>query len=230
MNTLYLPDLGSWGRWGNQLIQYASAKNIACKNGLELVTNRWDGVEILCLKDSVKMPDGIDDLPEFGGAEWIAAGGQRCLQDWKMTIYKRPLMQIVSQKGFYDLYGELRSLALFTPHVRFAVHHRKGDNYASNDWPQISDDEIRVALVRAGVDPTTCEFFYEENPHVCTSHPLFEKYKFLTDFCMMIRADNLFVFPASTFSIIAGMLSSNQLWVPTDYRCGPTIVNYVKKA
>lgn len=100
-------------------------------------------------------------------------------------------------------------------------HLRKGDfHQAPNLWPIVSLETMLEGVIANGFNREELFIVTEESPHVNPRHPA--KLNFLQDFLMLCATENLVVYPASSFSHCAARFNQNAVYLPTDFKNGPT--------
>ena len=101
------------------------------------------------------------------------------------------------------------------------AHFRRGDFHANPlIHPVLSRETLDNGIKSHGLDPGSFCVITEENPHVNDTHPA--KLRFLQDFLLMCAAANLFVYPRSSFSMCAARFNANKVYLPCDWKNGPT--------
>lgn len=217
-------ELGSFGRFGNQLFQYAFARAYAEKQGAVLETPPWVGQklfgltdpplsrELPCLEKDV-IPNGEVDVDLFGHFQFQAA----------LDLYSR--QQVRRWFHFTD-----RWRGLFperSGEARVVAHLRRGDYADSDDtFCLVSEESYLRACRRFGLDESRIVWLQEGAPN-----PPFlaaEGLGFLPDFFTMIRAGVL-LRANSTFSWWAAVLGGAEVYSPVvGDRVGLYTVEFVR--
>lgn len=205
MSVITISSLGRFGRFGNQLFQYAFAEATAHRFGATLQTPPWIGQRLFGLSDppiSVTFPTlPLDDIPDHPDV------------DLHGYFQKARHLQHFSR-------ARVKSLFTFLPQWRerycadgkshMAAHLRRGD-YASR-FPDvfciISRDSYLRACDRFGLDRRMLVWCSEESESTDRS-----ECSFLHDFFTMMTADVL-LRANSTFSWWAGVLGSARVYSP----------------
>jgi len=213
---LQLPELGGAnGRWGNQLQWFAIGKWFCEKFDATLQTPEWLGERVFDIDDP--RIEGAPNVllswplaPEMKPWEGIAVLNTR-QYSFPMDFTDEQFQRWLPFKGAYRAFP-------YTRHV--VVHVRTGDFLAQPDsWPIVSKDECVAAakLVFPNAEP---EVICEDAPHDFMRYG--HKLAFIEDFLWMCHAENLFVYPASSFSGCAARLNKGNVYQPMDYHNGPT--------
>lgn len=197
--------LGSFGRFGNQLFQYAFARGYAEEIGAELQTPPWIGQLLFGVAD----PPIIEQLPRL---ELDEHPDDRADVDLYGYFQYRRAFEI------YKL-GRLRAWFTFRPEILArwagppapaALHLRRGD-YVGSD-PLYCTVELAAyhrAMQAAGLDLDWIQVVSEEEP---TLTPLAGA-EWLQDFITLMRAEVLFR-ANSTFSWWAATLGGHRVFSP----------------
>lgn len=214
---LQFPSLGTLGRFGNWLGLYALARHYAERNDALLQTPDWCGQKIFQIESSPiegeptvtlrpPLPDTWDGIATLELEHGITEP-KYSLEDFRRYFQFRPEMVY--------------------PHLPFdaAVHIRRGDFMQAPDlWPIVKIEAFIKGLILAkyihGVNTPNAEFITEEEPHLWPDGPA--EFPFLADFQIMVKAENLYVYPSSSFSSTAGMLNRNNVWLPENFTNGRT--------
>ncbi len=216
--------LGKYGRFGNQLIQYLYAKTYAQKYNFQLqIPNDWVGRKIFDIKQngiSRILPKTQCDLIPYGKSNIDLFGYFQCKQfTSQMSVIKMRNMLI-----FKDLW-----IKQFKKQQQFyiACHIRRGDYLKySNKYCIISQKSYSDACKQFGLDMDKVQYSTEQNPR---NNKLAQQHGigFLADFMFLMNSDVL-LRSNSTFSLMAGVLSSGKIYAPlVQNRTGQNDVKFV---
>ena len=216
--------LGKFGRFGNQLFQYAFARAYAEKYDATLEIPSWIGEKVfknVCHhKPSRKLPrTGIDCFPN--GKINIDLFGY-CQKQEYINILSEAKMKGWFQ--FQDKWLEFFNM----PRPDTVFHIRRGDY--SDKYPNVfcvvSEGSYIAACKKFGVSIDDVIWKREENQIKDTRFPA--DLMFLPDFFDMIKAKNLFR-ANSTFSFWAGFFSHGKVYSPlVDDLVGECDVEFVE--
>jgi hypothetical protein len=199
MATIQINCLGSFGRFGNQLFQYAFARGYAESVGATLETPWWVGQALFGVKDplpSKRLPSlGIDEHPN-GRVDIDLYGYFQQSQFYKFyTISK--LREWFKLGHFWT--------DQFPKHNRHVVaaHIRRGDYLTTfaHVFCTIGIEAYHKAMADAGQDPEKVLYIREDRP---AAYPM-PGLEFVADFMALYNADVLFR-ANSTFSWWAATL------------------------
>lgn len=183
------------GRFGNQLFQYAYARALSERDGLELRTDPWIGQQIFEISD-----------PPISGGHVFEAGycqNQECMiytraqaRDW-FTLKQRPCIGL--------------KLHETRPKDDYLVAHRRVGDYASCGYVVVSKESYQRAAVKFEYDPDKIRWVSDETPGVHESFP--PPLDFLPDFYRLMCAPMLFR-GNSSFSWWAATLGHGEVFSP----------------
>lgn len=216
--------LGNFGRFGNQLFQYAFAKAYAEKyNAILEIPHNWIGRKLFNINDPfIKNPlskTALDSIP-FG----------------EVNI---DLFGYFQFKECYDLYSkqDVRNWFKFQDkwikilpkkkEYYIACHLRKGDYESkySGIYCSISENSYLTACKKFNLNIDKIIWISEENP---MKLPGFEGIEFLPDFMTLYNADVL-LRANSCFSLWAGILNEKEIYSPiVSGKTGKNDVEFVK--
>lgn len=199
MATIQINCLGSFGRFGNQLFQYAFARGYAESVGATLETPWWVGRSLFGINDpmpSKHLPSlGIDEHPN-GRVDIDLYGYFQQAQFYKhYTLTK--LREWFKLTHFWtDQFPKHKSNIV-------AMHLRRGDYLTtfSHIFCAIDEESYRKAIREAGYDPDKVVQVREDQPN----HYPMPGLEFVTDFMTLYNADVVFR-ANSTFSWWAATL------------------------
>jgi len=208
--TISISCLGSFGRFGNQLFQWAFAKGYAESVGATLETPWWAGQALFDINDppiSKHLPSlNIDEHPN--GRVNIDLYGYFQRSDFYKSYTLTKLRQWFKVSQFWhDKFPK-------PDHHTVALHIRRGDYLTtfSHIFCAIGIEAYRKAMVDAGYDLDKAIQVREDRP---THYPL-PGLEFMTDFMALYNADVLFR-ANSTFS----------WWAATLGHCGENVYSPV---
>ena len=195
------------GRFGNQLFQYAYARSVCERYGVELGVPKWVGEEIfdLGVENSAKTDDSLPRCEQL--SECLADG------DFQINGYAQSSGCVSSyskkdvERWFRFKPTVLDQLETLVPIHRVVAHRRVGD-YPGSGYPVVSKKsyENAVAWWRLG----ELEWVTEENP----AYAGFPNHLgFLPDFWRMTKAVHL-LRGNSSFSWWAASLCAGDVYSP----------------
>lgn len=204
MSTLSLQMIG---RFGNQCFQWAAAKAIAERDGLELRTPRWDGEKIFQIEPTAE--------PDYSG-QYLSGYAQ----NQTSAIYTKSQAQkwFQFQPWVHEKLGHLKPSA-----DQIVGHLRRGD-YHGYGYPIINLQSYYNCCHKFGLDVGKLCFVLEECPTKgCDELP------FLPDFYIMCRASTL-LRANSTYSWWASVISGARTFCPDIDNApgGETLVDFVE--
>jgi hypothetical protein len=200
LSIIQIPTLGKKGRLGNWLNLYTFARRLAESSGAILETPDWVGRRMFDLKDPL-----------------IESVRGRQFEFEEKAIY-HPTYSIEDFRRYLPMNPHIKVLAsIHAPYL--AVHIRRGDFMISDLWPQVPLEVIEAGVRGLDLPWEQADLYMEEKPHK-TLLPLSEPY--MIDFCEMVLAKHLVIYPASSFSGFASMLNENNVYLPYDYKFGKT--------
>ena len=224
-NVITVSCLGSMGRWGNCLFQYASARKYAEIHKCQLQTPEWLGEKVFNINHpriSHKFPKcDLDILPckkvdidlygYFQFQDIISKLNRKELKSW-FTFKDEWKERFPKKKEFYA-----------------ACHIRKGD-YVSNFshiYCNISEKSYENKCSELNINPSDIIYVREDKP---------EEYEdinalglnFLPDFMTLVNAD-IILRANSSFSWWAATLSNAKIYSPkVDNKVGFNDVSFVE--
>jgi len=218
--------LGKWGRFGNQLFQYAFARAYAEKYQCRLETPRWIGQELFDIHDPPISRTLIrhhnSSLPPTGQTNIDLLGyyqNAQCLRFMTRSWLKQLYM-------FKDEWVS-RFPNPKEPYV--AAHLRRGDYVSkfSDVYCVVSEKSYIRACEKFGIDKSKIVWVSEENPTV--DEELSRRgLGFLPDFFKLINAD-VVLRSNSTFAWWAGVLGNGKVFSPVvDDKTGWQDVDFVE--
>lgn len=205
MPVVQISCLGHFGRFGNQLFQYAAAKGYARKVGAELEISRWDaGRDLFDTVDETRVisnplnplpleeiPDDRADVNLHGYFQYSRAYDLYTLSDLREWFAFKPWVHAVfSQK----------------PRPKLTAHLRRGDyvtTFASS-FCTIDAKCYEAAIDEHGLGGTPITWISEDTPTKFNKPGL----EYLEDFYTLMTSDIL-VRANSTFSFWAGVLGNH---------------------
>ena len=218
--------LGNFGRFGNQLFQYAFARAYAEKYDAILETPPWIGEKVFELNwtpITCSLPRTDLDTVPWGEVN-IDLWGYFQTKDCFSILSTTKLLQ------WFTFQDKWKKFLVSTEEV--IAHERKGDYESlwSDVFCSVSRDSFLYACVALGIDPELIVFLSEENPtqntdcsDVCYSNVTNSMYgsgiypdkgiSFLPDFFRMINSKVLFR-GNSSFSFWAGFFKDDGVYSP----------------
>lgn len=220
MKLLQCWDIGSdhprHGRFANKLCQYLVLKGMQQRYGCRLRVAPWIGAELFELNDEIMAaPDAITDSSQDG---WDQADIVTVPMFFEMPNCPWPRIdpQVVREtfrwKSQFD--------PIQVPVFDVVIHHRGGDFFSSNDWPQVPVKVMLAGVAAFGLDPERTVVVSPDHPLDQTVYP--ERLRHVYDFQVLVNALALFVYPRSTFSVIAGHFNVNTVYLPCHFINGPS--------
>lgn len=198
-----LPAIANEGRFGNKLIHYIVGKCYAESIGATVEIPRgWVG-EILFEIDEpyIERPSGAG-LQAFFNLPHCLVDPCLTRETVKRWLKWRP--QWLRVKNQFEV----------------AMHIRRGDFLTDNGFPIVSLKDMLLAN-KTGFPAVIVS---EEWPQ---DTKLFQKgLSFLEDFQTLMMAENVFVYPRSTFSQLAALLGDGNIYMPYDYGTGQTTCKF----
>ena len=196
--------LGNYGRFGNSLFQYATAKTYAERHNCILETPPWYGDELFNLKDkplSRKLPRyHHDQLPE--GKVNVDLFGY--FQDQNATKH----LSRAKLKEWFKF--QKRWTDTFPKKHKIVAHLRRGDYVKySNVYCSVSRESYVKACEKYNINKDEIYWVSEENQKK-TKYPWLD---FLEDFFALMNAD-IILRANSSFSWWAATLSNAQVFAP----------------
>lgn len=204
-----------YGRFGNQLLWYAMARWVAEKYHAQLQTPDWTGERIFELNDPPH-----DQVVDKLLLQWPVPKDQ---EEWRGYAVLNsdeyciePHYTAEDFRRYLPFRPEFRQPGNSYPAV---AHLRAGDFLGDHTmWPVVTERQILQGALECGHKQV--EIIREDAPHRNLNHPL--KLTWLEDFLIMCAAPVLFVYPSSSFSGAAALLNPNKVYLPKDYKNGPT--------
>ena len=222
--------LGTWGRFGNQLLQYLVLRTLAKRYDAAVETSDWIGRDLFEIQDPL-ISDFSRDLVEestFDLQRAILDTDSRCLDDLDLRGWFCGSTEIFSQHKpmIHEVFRYRPTLESHLEHWRrllvgsgeklVAVHLRRGDfieaghPVAPSSWYQACLEHMNLGdsvLYIASDDQNAYRDFVEYSP-VKASDVVDLPYdlEFIFDFYMLSKADIVLI-SNSTFSFMATMLN-----------------------
>lgn len=234
MKIFHFVDCGREGLFGNRLMYYCIARKKAEEvNGI-LETNDWFGREMFTLNDPF-----LYETRWFGNdIEFLksVSGWNGHVKAWRSNIK----------------WGDVRRYLQFQPQFinpkvvsHKAVIHLRGADFHNNSHPDVSESDAISEVMSLGFSREEIFVVSQDHPGSWPECPIL-KHEFptdftpvpgannsiggvLTDFQTLMKAQNLFLYPISTFSAMAGAMGTGEIWEPYGYCNGPTKVHWQKK-
>lgn len=216
--------LGKYGRFGNQLFQYAFARTYAEKYNADLEIPNWVGEKIFKnvshQKPSCKLSrieesklswgqTNIDLIGYFQRKQFVNILSESKVRDWFQ--FKDEWIEKFEKQGY-----------------SIVAHLRRGDYVKkhSKRFCIIAKESYIKACKKYGLPEDKVTWILEENQKITPG--LDGDLQFLPDFFFMINADVL-LRANSTFSLWAGFFNRNKVYSPLiGDRVGPSNVEFVE--
>lgn len=184
--------VGSFGRWGNSLHQYAFAKYYADSLGVALhIPEGWAGREVF---SSVNEPPITQDLPRVNESD---INGQDNIDIWGYFQAKPYISKLnrANLKSWLQPRNKVEG-------PKIAIHKRRGDYLGISHYAVVSDESYEAALEKFGYDMKDAKIYSDESD----SDPY-------QDFLEIMNAEVIFR-ANSTFSWWAATLSNATVYSP----------------
>jgi len=208
-NIVQMTMLGKFGRFGNQMFQYAFARAYAEKYDCTLEIPSWIGEKIFknvshppiskhlkrtALDEAVCGKVNIDLFGYFQKKEFIDILSEAKLREW-----------FIFQDKWLDYFVNLKSYAV--------AHMRRGDYQTlyANVFCMVSKESYQKAFEEFGV--RGCDVIWKTEESQVKWRGLDDDLLFLPDFFEMTNAEHLFR-ANSTFSFWAGFFNKNKVYSP----------------
>jgi len=216
--------LGNFGRFGNQLFQYAVARKYAELHDAVLETPSWIGQRLFFIEDPPisqplpRMP--LDHLP------W----GRTSVDLFGYFQYQEAVdaLRVDELRRWFAFRPEWTSLFPKSRPDYIAAHLRRGDYLGlKHVFAVVSEQSYLDACVRHGLDPAALVWVGEE---LHTPNPELDEQglDFLADFLTLMNAD-VVLRANSTFSWWAGLLGEGRVFSPlVEDRTGDQDVAFVE--
>lgn len=209
MRIVQISCLGNFGRFGNQLFQYALAKAYAEKhNAILEIPKDWIGRKLFNINDPpIKNPlpkTAIDCVP-FGSVNIDLFGYFQFKECY--DLYSKQ-----DVKNWFKFQDKWIKILPKKKEYYIACHLRKGDYESkySSIYCLISKNSYLSACEKNNLDINKIIWVSEENQ---IKKPEFEGIEFLPDFMTLYNADVL-LRANSCFSLWAGILSGKEVYSP----------------
>lgn len=210
--VIQLPAIANEGRFGNRLIHYLVGKCYAESIGATVeIPKGWIG-ETLFEIDEPHITTPAPLLRSFD-----AFDGTVALPPF-FNMPHRLVDPCLTRPTVHRLFKWKPGWVRVRKRERRAIHVRRGDFLLEPDFPVVSKSDMRL------IGGPQARLVSEDAP---TNTGLFPKsLSFLEDFQTLMLADDVFVYPRSTFSQMAALLGNGNIYMPFDYRPGPTTCKF----
>ena len=197
--VVQLPAIASEGRFANRLVHYIVGKCYAEAIGATVeIPNGWLGETIFEINDPhINGRSGATILPPFFNLPHRLVDPCLTRANVKRFLRWRPGWVRVTRRD------------------RAAVHVRRGDYMTDGNFPIVSEVDLCLEASRFG---NQCELVREDKPQSTGLFP--DGIDFLEDFQRLMTAENVFVYPRSTFSQVAALLGDGNIYMPFGYVAG----------
>lgn len=196
-----IADIAISGRFGNQCILYVMAKRVGEICGATVLCPPWEGSELFIIQYS-EIPDchrRIVGAPPLWWEGVISIANYfTCPQD----LLDR-LVNATTARRFLRIRPDVK-----LPEADQTVIHYRGfrDEWMCVDRPTFTVKDVLSAVEASGASLKKAVVLTDVVPGA----------RFQDDFLRMVAARNLYVYPTSSFSIMAGFLNNNTVWMPED--------------
>ena len=221
-NIIQISCLGRYGRFGNQLFQYAFARAYAEKYNCVLETPPWVGEFIF----GVHHNRPSRKLPAFSANAGVPTGEVNI--DLVGYFVNDAALNLMTRQWLRRIYTIKPGLLHCVPKESdyyIAAHLRRGD-YAALSWPMVTEQSYLTACDKHGLDRNKIVWISEDKARKVQD---FENngVGFLADFIRLINAD-VILRANSTFSWWASTLSNAHIYSPLiGDMVGPVTVEFV---
>jgi hypothetical protein len=209
---LQVPAVGGIGRFGNWILHYLAGKMLAEQFNATLQCSEWIGETLFKLSDE-RISNHAPQLTVLEiGKDWE---GTKSLPPFFNLPHRvldpfitRPNVQRTFQwRSPFDAVPSLDDIA------KVAVHVRRGDKISVNVWPFIPIAVLKECVTTLGFNAKDILLVNEDVPNLSKEHePVW-----LLDFRLLVWAENVVVYPVSTFSQVAALLGNGNIYMPYDY-------------
>ena len=196
--------LGRWGRFGNQLLQYAFARAYAERHGAVLEVPDWIGRRLFGLDDpypSRELPRCELDVIPWGQVDVDLFGyfqKEECTAILSRAVLRR----------WFTIGEAWRGCVTLPERPYIAAHLRRGD-YQTSGYCVVRESSYLRACERFGLPADRLVWVSEEAPRPGPEPAL----DFLADFLVLLEAD-VILRANSTFSFWAGVLGRGRVFSP----------------
>lgn len=226
MPLITISSLGTRGRFGNQMFQYALARAYAEAHHCDLQTPSWVGQKIFKIDD----PPISRQLPLYNHMS-VPPNGQVDVDlfGYFQNVQCLNLMSRSWLKRVFDFREEWKEKLPKEPSYYIAAHLRRGDYLSkfSRVYCIVSKQSYYAACNKFGFDKSKIVWVSEENPK-CSQAVQDPSFSFLTDFMTLVNSDVL-LRSNSTFAWWAGVLGNGKVYSPlVENRVGHQTVEFVE--
>lgn len=224
MKELQIPALRDEGRFANRLIHYMVGRHLAEAWDVRLATHPWIGECLFDLNDShVERPVPYLPFAEIEKGFW----GPTALPPFFAIphrivdpLFNRQFVQkLFKWRAFYEeKRGRVQS-------HKAVIHVRRGDFCSLPDFPVVPVHTLLDNAEQHGFSVSECILVREESPLNTGLFPW--PFEFLEDFFTLMQADNIFVYPRSSFSQLAALMGNGNIYMPYDYSTDPARTRFV---
>lgn len=222
--VLQLPAIGVEGRFANWMLHYLAGKLIAERFGAVLETPPWIGETLFQISEHRITKLAHRMRVEEVGEDWEGVTALPPFFDIPHRVLDPMITRENVQKVFQWRETTLHRIVHgfdVIPHV--SVHVRRGD-YGILGFPIVEEEHLQSEVIRHGFDPRMVWWIREESPHDFHRHEGDPPY--LLDFQLLEQSRNVFVYPRSTFSQMAALLGTGNIYMPYDYTNGKTTCRF----
>lgn len=215
--------LGTHGRFGNMLFQWAVANKYAQDAGAKLETPSWIGQKLFGIQNdqiSHPLPKTEPDKLEWGKPNVDIYG-------WFQHEDFVKHLRISELKRWFTFLPEFKNRFPKPKKCYIAAHIRRGDyvEQFSNIFCTISEQSYINACEKFKLDKNKLIYVREDKPQIDNELP--ENLNFLTDFFTLLNAD-VILRANSTFSWWAATLGNGKVFSPlVENKHGEHTVDFV---
>tara|TARA_R110000824_G_scaffold196744_2_gene380032 strand:- start:1127 stop:1882 length:756 start_codon:yes stop_codon:yes gene_type:complete len=216
MYSISMSCLGNYGRFGNQLFQYAFAKSYAMKNGYELqIPKDWIGRALFDIAD----PELRDSFAATGLDQRIEDQHSIDLHGFYQHQDFLNIMDSDTVRSFFKFKDVWVDMFPKVKPYYIACHLRRGDYVNNPHFPVIHEKSYLDAVEKYGYSLDDIIFVGEEikQPNDTRNYSSDKSFHgnidFLYDFFLLLNADVLFR-SNSTFGWWGSFLSKNKTFSP----------------
>lgn len=219
--VVQLPAIANEGRFANKLIHYIVGKCYAESVGATVeIPIGWLAESVFEIsephiqrKARVIAPTQLD--MEFSGAVALPPF---------FNLPHRVVDKCLRRESVKRLLKWRSGMVKVDEPLRAVIHIRRGDFLNACMFPYIPLYELYDAIESVGLDRSKVVAVNENFPRRGEMFPA--GLEFLEDFQTLMLAENVFVYPRSTFSQIAALLGDGNIYMPYDYGRGPTTCKF----
>lgn len=220
-NIIQLPAIANEGRFGNKLIHYVVGKCYAESVGATVeIPREWLAESVFeinepYIQNKARMIEPTQLDMEFSGSVALPPFFNLPHRVVDRCLRRETVKRLLKWRPHY-----LRVKAI----EEIAVHIRRGDFLTDSAFPIVSESAMLDAVFKTGRVRRAVHLVRENQPAVTGIFP--SHISFLEDFQTLMLAENIFVYPRSTFSQMAALLGGGNIYLPYDYGRGQTTCKF----